>query len=116
MGGLDAIVRLALRRSLQQIAKLRWRWRFALRLPTAAMASVSGWQLDRVSPAGGSVAGTIVITLYGAGLDLLSQVIYRPKYLNKPLRVLSPTEAQVDFPCADLGVGALLEGISSSLL
>ena len=54
------------------------------------MASVSGWQLDRVSPAGGSVAGTIVITLYGAGLDLLSQVIYRPKYLNKPLRVLSP--------------------------
>ena len=70
------------------------------------MASVSGWQLDRVSPAGGSVAGTIVITLYGAGLDLLSQVIYRPKYLNKPLRVLSPTEAQVDFPCADLGVGA----------
>ena len=47
------------------------------------MASVSGWQLDRVSPAGGSVAGTIVITLYGAGLDLLSQVIYRPKYLNE---------------------------------
>ena len=33
-------------------------------------------------------------------------MIYRPKYLNKRCACSAPTEAQVDFPCADLGVGA----------
>ena len=76
----DAVLRGAPRRArddaIEQLAAeiasfLRWRFCCGSGCPPRwplGDGALSGWQLDRVSPAGSSVAGTIVITLYGADL------------------------------------------------